>query len=208
MFGLDAQAAALMLAASALVRFLQHTVRPVRPPRSRRRRHSGAADVCGDVQDGLYPCFQGLALRTGPPLTLFRAPPRIAGPAPEVALLADGDRALLALAALFTPTGAGEALSYEASSDSPALLSVRIDRGRLVLDANDEGAEGVAAITVTATVTLMQANLLTLPSEYRAVQQQGPLRRVAGPSSFQNAQAPRRQVASTTPFSLQNLSSR
>jgi len=44
----------------------------------------------------------------------------------------------------------GEALSYEAATDSPALLSVRIDGGRLVLDANDEGAEGVARVTVTA----------------------------------------------------------
>ena len=58
-----------------------------------------------------------------------------------------------AAGALFVPTGAGEALSYGAFTDSPALFGVRVDGGRLVLDANDEGAEGAARATVTAAGT-------------------------------------------------------
>ena len=74
-----------------------------------------------------------------------------------------GARAFLPLGALFAPTGAGEALSYGASTDSPAPLGVRIDGGRLVLDANDEGAEGTARVTVTAVDPYGQSSSRTFP---------------------------------------------
>ena len=59
------------------------------------------------------------------------------------------------------PAACGEALSYGASTDSPAPLGVRIDGGRLVLDANDEGAEGAACVTVTAADSYGQSSSRT-----------------------------------------------
>ena len=108
-------------------------------------------DVCGDVQDGQYPCFRGLAPQAGPPLLLFKPPPRPTGQPPAPALSANGDRASFALDGLFTPAEAGGRLAYEARTDRPDLLSVRIADGRLVLDANEDGLEGTAVVTVAAT---------------------------------------------------------
>ena len=108
-------------------------------------------DVCGDVQDGLYPCFRGLAPQAGPPLLLFKPPPRPTGQPPAPAVSANGDRASFALDGLFTPAEAGGRLDYEARTDRPDLLAVRIANGRLVLDANEDGLEGTAVVTVTAT---------------------------------------------------------
>ena len=108
-------------------------------------------DVCGDVQDGLYPCFRGLAPQAGPPLLLFKPPPRPTGQPPAPALSANGDRASFDLDGLFTPAEAGGRLAYEARTDRPDLLAVRIADGRLVLDANGDGLEGTAVVTVTAT---------------------------------------------------------
>ena len=108
-------------------------------------------DVCGDVQDGLYPCFRGLAPRAGPPLVLFKAPPRPTAQPPAPALFANGDRTSLPLDGLIVPAGAGARLAYEARTDRPDLLTVRVADGRLVLDANEDGLEGTAVVTVTAT---------------------------------------------------------
>ncbi len=108
-------------------------------------------DVCGDVQDGQYPCFRGLAPQAGPPLVLFKPPPRPTGQPPAPALSANGDRASLALDGLFDPAEAGGRLAYAARSHRPDLLAVRIADGRLVLDANEDGLEGTAIVTVTAT---------------------------------------------------------
>ncbi len=66
-------------------------------------------------------------------------------------LAVNGDRASLALDGLFAPAGAGGRLTYEARTDRPDLLAVRIADGRLVLDANEDGLEGTAVVTVTAT---------------------------------------------------------
>ena len=107
--------------------------------------------VCGDVQDGQYPCFRGLAPQAGPPLLLFKPPPRPTGQPPAPALSANGDRASLALDGLIAPAEAGDRLTYEAHSDRPDLLAVRIADGQLVLDANDDSLEGTAVVTVTAT---------------------------------------------------------
>ncbi len=107
--------------------------------------------VCGDVQDGLYPCFRGLAPRAGPPLVLFKPPPRPTERPPAPALSADGDRASLPLDGLIGPAGAGDRLAYAARTDRPDLLAVRVADGRLVLEANEDGLEGTAVVTVTAT---------------------------------------------------------
>ncbi len=107
--------------------------------------------VCGDVQDGQYPCFRGLVPQAGPPLLLFKPPPRPTGQPPAPALSANGDRASLALDGLIAPAEAGGRLAYEARSDRPDLLAVRIANGQLVLDANEDSLEGTAVVTVTAT---------------------------------------------------------
>ncbi len=108
-------------------------------------------DVCGDGQDGRYPCFRGLAPQAGPPLVLFKAPPRPTGQPPVPALSANGDRASLALDGLFDLAEADDRLTHEARSDRPDLLAARIADGRLVLEANEDGLEGTAVVTVTAT---------------------------------------------------------
>ena len=121
-------------------------------------------DVCGDPQDdGLYPCFRGLAPRAGPPLVLFKAPPRPTGQPPVPALSANGDRTSLALDGLFDLAEAGDRLTYEARSDRPDLLAVRIADGRLVLEANEDGLEGTAVVTVTATDPDGLSASITLP---------------------------------------------
>ncbi len=110
------------------------------------------AGVCGAAQDGRSPCFRGLAPQAGPPLLLFKPPPRPTEqpPAPP-ALSANGDRASLALDGLVAPAEAGGRLAYEARTDRPDLLTARVADGRLVLDGNEDGLEGTAAVTVTAT---------------------------------------------------------
>ena len=120
--------------------------------------------VCGDEQDGLHPCFRGLAPQAGPPLLLFEPPPRPTGPPPAPALSANGDRTSLALDGLFALAEAGGRLAYEAGSDRPDLLAVRIADGRLVLDANEDGLEGTAVVTVTATDPDGPSASLTSPS--------------------------------------------
>lgn len=107
--------------------------------------------MCGDADDGLYPCFQGLSVRAGPALLLFKPPPKAADQVPAPALTANGDHSSLALAALFVPAEPGDALTYRAESDRLDLVTVRIVGGALLLEANDGGDEGMATVRVTAT---------------------------------------------------------
>ena len=70
-------------------------------------------------------------------------------PPPPMALTADGDRSTLALAPLFTEIGGP--LSFTATSDNPDLVTLYVENGELILEANADGAEGTAHISVTAT---------------------------------------------------------
>ena len=90
------------------------------------------------------PCFSGFATVAGEPLTLYKVPPR-ATTLPEQAL--DGDALRLPLAERFN-AAPGEAFTYAAQSSDPAVASVRVEAGVLVVEA--EG-DGVATVTVTAT---------------------------------------------------------
>ena len=107
------------------------------------------ATVCGSAQRGRYPCFQGIATRAGPPLVLFAQPPLAVASPPSIALAANGARASLPLAQLFEGLGE-EAVTFEATSDAPELVSVRVESGTLVLTANAYGFGGAATVTVTA----------------------------------------------------------
>ena len=107
------------------------------------------ATMCGNAQSGRHLCFQGVLFQAGPPLALFKRPPAVAvAEPPEIALTANGDRARLQLTPLFVSRG--ETLRYQATSDNPALVAVRIEGETLVLDANVNGDQGVALIAVTA----------------------------------------------------------
>ena len=106
------------------------------------------ATLCGDAGSGRHPCFQGFNIQAGPPLVLFKTPPSVVAEPPPMELTANGDRTTLALAPLFTANGGP--LSFTATSDNPGLVAVRIDNGKLILDANADGADGAALITLTA----------------------------------------------------------
>ena len=101
-------------------------------------------------ESGRHPCFQGLVTRAGPQLVLFKLPPGVAvAEPPMVPLVGFADQVRVRLAPLFIARG--ESLTYSASSDNPDLVAASIEGETLVLDANADGEEGVALITVTAT---------------------------------------------------------
>ena len=115
---------------------------------------SGAPEApserCGDVQDGLYPCFQGLVVEAGPGLLLFKRPPWVAQAIPGQAVDSLGDALSLDLAGVFA-ADRGDALSYAVESSDPALASVEVAGGVLSIEPNDEGLDGIVRVQLTAT---------------------------------------------------------
>ena len=106
--------------------------------------------LCGEVDEGRYPCFQGLAVEAGPSLLLFKRPPWVVQAVPEQGVESLGGPLSLNLAGFFAADG-GDALSYAAESSNPALASVNVSRGVLVVEPNGEGLEGLVTVRVTAT---------------------------------------------------------
>ena len=100
---------------------------------------------CGEFLE--YACFQGLEVLAGDPLVLFNAAPAALGGGIEDRTALVGERSSFDLAALFSDRG-GEALTYEAKVDDPAMARVRIEDGKLYLTPL---AEGVVRVTITAT---------------------------------------------------------
>ena len=80
------------------------------------------------------------AVVTGTPLT---------APLPSE-LLTGGDVATIDLASLFA-NGRDEPLTYAAESSDPTLITVTLDGSKLSIVSNEDGKEGVATVTVTAT---------------------------------------------------------
>ena len=119
---------------------------------------SGASEVpselCGDVQEGLYPCFQGLAVEAGPGLLLFKRPPWVVQAIPGQEAEPLGEALSLALAGFFAADG-DDALTYTAESSDPALASVKVSEGVLVVEPNGEGLEGLVRVTLTVTDSYM-----------------------------------------------------
>ena len=115
---------------------------------------SGAPEApserCGDVQDGLYPCFQGLVVEAGPELLLFKRPPWVAQAIPGQAVDSLGDALSLDLAGVFA-ADRGDALSYAVESSDPALASVEVSGGVLSIEPNGEGLDGIVRVQLTAT---------------------------------------------------------
>ena len=76
-----------------------------------------------------------------------RAPP------PPVPILDSGATAAVDLTRLFA---GGDALTFEAASDAPALVEARVEGGTLVLSAGAQDAEGTATITARASDSARQ----------------------------------------------------
>ena len=106
--------------------------------------------LCGEVDEGRYPCFQGLAVEAGPGLLLFKRSPWVVQAVPEQGVESLGGALSLNLAGLFAADG-GDALSYRAESNDPALASVKVSGGVLSIEPNGEGLEGFVTVTLTAT---------------------------------------------------------
>ena len=115
---------------------------------------SGAPEVpselCGDLQDGQYPCFQGVQTAVGPELLLFKRPPALTQAIPGQSLQSLGGAVRLDLAQFFTADG-DDALSYTTESSNPSLAAVGVVGGVLALAPNDDGLEGLVEVKVTAT---------------------------------------------------------
>ena len=125
-------------------------------------RVSMGAPTIPDTRCGDAPCFNGLAAQ-GATLALFATPPSVAGEVAPTDLLAAGD-ARIDLSAHFA-TGGGGALSYSATVDDPRLATVSVEGAVLTMSANEDGEEGVAVVTVTATDEMGQTATLRFQVE-------------------------------------------
>ena len=79
-----------------------------------------------------------------------RTPPTSTGQIPVLAFAAHGDAVTLDLGRFFA-VAPGSALSYEAWSLDPELVSVGVEDGRLVVVPNDDGEDGETTVRVRAT---------------------------------------------------------
>ena len=105
--------------------------------------------LCGEVDEGRYPCFQGLAVEAGAGLLLFKRLPWVVQAVPEQEVESLGGALELDLAGFFAADG-GDALAYSAESSDPALASVEVSGGVLSIEPNGEGLEGLVTVRVTA----------------------------------------------------------
>ena len=108
------------------------------------------SDLCGEVDEGRHPCFQGLAVEAGPGLLLFKRAPWVVQAVREQGVESLGGALSLDLAGFFAADG-GDALAYSAESSDPALASVSVSGGVLSIEPNDEGLEGFVTVRLTAT---------------------------------------------------------
>ena len=99
-----------------------------------------------------YPCFRGLAVSVGGPLTLFKDPPAAAADTElDAQLGTEGDAVPIDLSRVFMASDGGP-LTFTASSSDPALATVSVSAdGVLTVTSNEDGEEGTVTITVTAT---------------------------------------------------------
>ena len=106
--------------------------------------------LCGEVDEGRYPCFQGLVVEAGPSLLLFKRPPWVVRAVPEQGVESLGGPLSLNLAGLFA-ADRDDALSYAAESSDPALAAVNVSGGILSIEPNGEGLEGFVTVTLRVT---------------------------------------------------------
>lgn len=94
-------------------------------------------------------CYQGIET-VGGSLALFKKPPRRTATIADQHLALAGDSIWVDLSEFFVAVDAS-ALTFRARSSAPALATVRVVGGRLIITANEDGTEGRFAVTVTAT---------------------------------------------------------
>ena len=106
------------------------------------------ATRCGENDE--VACFRGVETAAGPPLVLFRAPPRAVSQPRPLQVGTDGDTARAALGGVFRGADRGP-LRCSAVSSDPALATVTVDADCVLrVRSTDSGAEGTVTITVTA----------------------------------------------------------
>ena len=106
--------------------------------------------LCGEVDEGRYPCFQGLVVEAGPGLLLFKRQPWVVQAVPGQGVESLSGALSLDIAGLFA-ADRDDALTYSAESSDPALASVKVSGGVLSIEPNGEGLEGFVTVTLTAT---------------------------------------------------------
>ena len=106
--------------------------------------------MCGEVDKGRRPCYQGLTTAAGDELLLFKRAPWVVQAVPGQGAESLGGALELDLAGLFA-ADRDDALSYRAESSDPALASVRVSGGVLSIEPNDEGLTGLVTVRLTAT---------------------------------------------------------
>ena len=99
---------------------------------------------------GHYLCYRGFATAIGAPLVLFKDPPEVRGSVPATDLAAENDSMRIRLSELFVAVD-GRPLRYAARSSDPGLAAVEVRGGVLIVVSGEDGREGTATITVTAT---------------------------------------------------------
>ena len=104
--------------------------------------------LCGESDE--YACFRGLTLALAGPLALFRGPAVLTRTVPKATLGIDGDVTRIDLSKLFAAAGGG-ALAYTVTSSAPTLVTATVAGTILTVVSNEDGEEGVAILTVTAT---------------------------------------------------------
>ena len=99
---------------------------------------------------GHYLCYRGFATAIGDPLILFKDPPEVRESVPATDLAAENDSVRISLSELFAAADGGP-LSYSARSSDPGLAEAEVRGGVLIVVSGEDGREGTATITVTAT---------------------------------------------------------
>ena len=103
---------------------------------------------CGEFNE--HACFRGLAPVLGEALALYKGPAALTATGPTARLGSEGDALRVDLSKLFAAAGGG-ALTYTVGSSDPALVTATVAGTTLTVVSNEDGAEGVAILTVTAT---------------------------------------------------------
>ena len=99
---------------------------------------------------GERPCYRGFATAIGDPLILFKDPPEVRESVPATDLAAENDSVRINLSELFAAADGGP-LRYSARSSDPGLAEAEVRGGVLIVVSGEDGREGTATITVTAT---------------------------------------------------------
>ena len=103
-----------------------------------------------DMQCGGRPCLRGGEVIALPELFLFKRAPSATDNPPSPTLAVAGESISISLDSLFKPADAGCRLTFALSVDKQELLRAEIRGGTLHLVANEDGRDGEALVSVSA----------------------------------------------------------